>query len=702
MGYDLYVRADRQHLGTASVAEVAALCGRLGLCRHADEAWSLDRDGSFMSVYLATVRTGAAGSDALDGDGIVFNELQCHPKPLDARAAEVVYALAEALGWEIWDPQWGTWWREPGPSPDGLGFRFAADQPDQPDRQITTRAKANWVGWATSLAALPGGSWAVGYGGQFVTSATGVHVRDGLDFDSVVGYPQVRPPVAASVDGRLLAAAETDRDSVRVLDIVDGDLRAGAAWPVWDVFAWLPDWPEALLALTRHTGRRDPAATGPIADLESGPFNRLVVVDTAGQRVHALQPDELVGDEPDLGGDLVVSGDGEAALLATQWALHCFSLSTGRLQWRRRGIPYDTHWHAAAASVCGRLVAVGGRCVRRTDPQLLQIREVATGRLLAAFSGTALGTVSTVSALAFHPSGWLAVGFANGTIRHVTPGGSIRSYRCDDQGVRTLAFSPNGAMLMAGGTWAGLRLVELLPDERRPRQGPSQVIGPAERAARIRTFDHAGIEAVYSTDPQDILVANPRGGSVAEHQVARLAALPEAESAIEPLLRRSRILATGGWIPVAALARVLRQDGRYLPTRYHDLVAELMAHASTQANLDFFAEIVAAIEPEQRDAVVLARLEPPAWDAFRLATPTVAARTLVDLISGWPRGIYTQLHKRYGAGLGRISGYSAKEFWDRAADTLVHLGAAATTLVTEAAGRKGPHQKFFAETLRRL
>jgi hypothetical protein len=228
------------------------------------------------------------------------------------------------------------------------------------------------------------------------------------------------------------------------------------------------------------------------------------------------------------------------------------------------------------------------------------------------------------------------------------------------------------------------------------------VIGSAERAARIRTFDHAGIEAVYSTDPQDILVANPRGGSVAEHQVARLAALPEAESAIEPLLRRSRILATGGWIPVAALARVLRQDGRYLPTRYHDLVAELMAHASTQANLDFFAEIVAAIEPEQRDAVVLARLEPPAWDAFRLATPTVAARTLVDLISGWPRGIYTQLHKRYGAGLGRTSGYSAKEFWDRAADTLVHLGAAATTLVTEAAGRKGPHQKFFAETLRRL
>src|SRR5690242_2818248 len=111
MGYDLFVRAERSHETRAAIANVAPVLEAAGLRRNGTQ-WLDDR----IELYLASVTMGLEGGDAVDGDGITFNEIQLHPRPFDLRALSLATSLADRLGWEIVDPQVGQHLRDRGVS----------------------------------------------------------------------------------------------------------------------------------------------------------------------------------------------------------------------------------------------------------------------------------------------------------------------------------------------------------------------------------------------------------------------------------------------------------------------------------------------------------------------------------------------------------------------------------------------------------
>jgi hypothetical protein len=117
---------------------------------------------------------------------------------------------------------------------------------------------------------------------------------------------------------------------------------------------------------------------------------------------------------------------------------------------------------------------------------VLDIRESTTGRLFAGFTGISLAG-SMARSLAFHPSGWLAIGLSRGWVAHVTPNGSIEWYKVEEPrfAVTALAFTPDGTRLLAGGESGKLFSVNLLESERRPPVS-APLVSAAERERRIR------------------------------------------------------------------------------------------------------------------------------------------------------------------------------------------------------------------------
>ncbi len=117
--------------------------------------------------------------------------------------------------------------------------------------------------------------------------------------------------------------------------------------------------------------------------------------------------------------------------------------------------------------------------------------------------------------------------------------------------------------------------------------------------------------------------------------------------------------------------------------------------------MDIMQEVRAALPSEARDGSVLGQLEPPAWERFKLASRPAAAAAMIPLIAGWPRGIFTQLKKKYPDS-GLSSGYDSKEFWTGAERALVALGVAAIEPLQLAVNSKSPHQKVFGAALQKL
>ncbi|PKK14996.1 MAG: hypothetical protein BUE48_007570 [Thermomonospora sp. CIF 1] len=123
---------------------------------------------------------------------------------------------------------------------------------------------------------------------------------------------------------------------------------------------------------------------------------------------------------------------------------------------------------ASAPGPRGRLV------VRIADNALpedvnLTVLDTATGRVVLALDTRELGSDKAPNALCFHPSGWLAVGFGDGRVAHVTMTGSSTVYRAVSRAISALAFTSDGARLLVGGSDPrGLCAVELTAAERNP------------------------------------------------------------------------------------------------------------------------------------------------------------------------------------------------------------------------------------------
>lgn len=111
MGYDIFIRGNRDHSTYAEVADITPNLLRLGFKHTTGSQWILD-DPDYTELYLSTVTEGPDGGDSIDGDPRYFNEVAMHPKPITEEAYEMADFIAAELGWEVYDPQQGE------PAPD--------------------------------------------------------------------------------------------------------------------------------------------------------------------------------------------------------------------------------------------------------------------------------------------------------------------------------------------------------------------------------------------------------------------------------------------------------------------------------------------------------------------------------------------------------------------------------------------------------
>lgn len=134
------------------------------------------------------------------------------------------------------------------------------------------------------------------------------------------------------------------------------------------------------------------------------------------------------------------------------------------------GLGHDLR--ALALSEDGRhLAAIAAGAFRRSD---LVIFDAARGRALV---GLALGEIvaesglmssrqTELTCLAWHRSGWAAVGTRAGLVACVTPDGGVTAYRGAKGAVESLAFTADHGALLVAGRGPGVRVFELSEGER--------------------------------------------------------------------------------------------------------------------------------------------------------------------------------------------------------------------------------------------
>jgi hypothetical protein len=371
--------------------------------------------------------------------------------------------LAASLGGELHDVQRDWSWRAPGP----------CDAPPPPGKGRATWTATNRVpGPANGLGVAPDGTVVVAYDPpRGVKGPPTLQVRSGEDLDAVRSeHPGLGAPVAVDRTGTWFAAGERSKPhrhdvnfpAVRTVAL-DPD-GAGLRWCLGGDFGWLPG--GGLLALTRHPFNRKTPPVGPAAaelsTLEVDRVVRAVVADPAGTVTATLAASPVLDETLYQTANLaVVAG---FAVVASCSRVVGLPVGGGPPAWYQPpiGHPHSfvSHWYAAAADPAGQLVAFGGNHWH-DDPNLL-ILETATGVVRFAVNTTAFGTRAPVRALAFHPDGWLAAGFGDGQVRHVSLSGETVAYRGIPGSLAALAFTPDGsALLVAGASTNGLRRIEL-------------------------------------------------------------------------------------------------------------------------------------------------------------------------------------------------------------------------------------------------
>jgi hypothetical protein len=409
-----------------------------------------------------------------------------HPGPMARDHSNLLTEFREAAqsGAAILEPESGWRWRDEGPVP----AEWAFDLPAVARRTTRWLATTEVPGPARGLAIAPDGTAVVAYDPpQRSTRPPTVLVRAGDGLEKVIArYDALNAPVAVSGDGRWFAASEQEW-AVNAARIERGTSvvpltgeTAATHWTVRSLFGWLPpegESPARLVALNRHPNDRSTPTSGPaagdLAALETNGAIRVVVADIAADRITALAGSREVDESQYRGANFAVAARAGVAVVAAPGHLVAVPLDGRPPSWVQPPTsirsPISISWYAAAVSACDRFVAFGGNHWH-DEPNLLVI-EAATGRMLLALNTRALGTTAPVRALAFHPARWLAVGFGDGQVRHLTLTGSVVAYRGLPGSLAALAFTPDGTGLLAAGTTdRGIRHIALTDHEQRQRR----------------------------------------------------------------------------------------------------------------------------------------------------------------------------------------------------------------------------------------
>jgi len=694
MGFDLLLQSDAENSGFCDVELAARLLPALGLRAVSSVHWVFESPSEWMELYLGQVEVGPGiGGDARPITDGRFNQASCHPKPVSPRTLALVHSFAQSLGWSIFDGQNNLFWRDALPAPMAVS-PIDVKRAEDP----TTIAKDDWTGWGAALREATGGAWWVGHQtdsgiGNFIERRSGSALtleerREGASASLALSADQTRVLTGASENEQWLA-----------LRTLGTETRPGIRYPLRPSAAWLPDWPQAFVALTRSRrylgaplAGSDHAVAQALIHLEKEQA-RLVIVDPEADQVYPLRPDELLHDGSYGISKLIVSGDGESAVVLMAEALHVFSLSTGELRWRIQSIHEHSQFRAVATSACGRWLAVGGLAPPR-NPECLRVFECHSGKLVLALSREALGhPASSVSALAFHASGWLAVGIGDGAVLLVYPDGRTREAAVLRGEVKCFAFSRDGKALLAAGTHPGVLQIPIPQEEQLAALPTLATKTTAQRQACVRSWQFADMEPVWSTRLEEIL----HHSSLSPSQKAeRLAQLENIDAILSRLAEARPKDEFETWTVLHTLALRAKARNIFLEPNYYPLVESKLNEVSEGYRLDTMSLVIDVVAPERRDALVLANLEPPAWARFGLASPDAAARVLVETIAAWPRGIYSDLKKRFHP-LEYAFGYDAKQFWQRANDALIRLGAAALPHLDGALASPCQNRKCFRQ-----
>jgi hypothetical protein len=333
-----------------------------------------------------------------------------------------------------------------------------------------------------SIVARGDGAIAVGFGSGTAASAPALQYRDGPDYNlsmQIAGYgnelevaPE-RPFMLAS--GRL---QEGDEAACHLFDATLPILLD--SYPLRTPYRWLeaPREDGAGGRFLARTPALDHETKQTIADPELvaahpeiAPFldraGVLLEIDRDAKSARPLLHEELP--QEGRAEHLCVSPDRATLYLATRTDVVAVDLRSGKALWKRQigtyGASQFVSIYALALSPDGALLATGGIAAGQQSGRALTLLDARSGEILVSMEARSIGG-SSITALAWHPRGWLAAGGSSGAIGHVTRHRRLRVYKGSPKGIRALLFVDDGAALLAGGAENGLRLYTMLDDER--------------------------------------------------------------------------------------------------------------------------------------------------------------------------------------------------------------------------------------------
>jgi len=187
----------------------------------------------------------------------------------------------------------------------------------------------------------------------------------------------------------------------------------------------------------------------------------LVELDLDDRRIHVVvesepfDPFTLLALSPDRATAYAASNNGRIAAI---------DLAARAIRWERRAPSYPAVFflHAMAIDAAGARLAVAGSG-RDIDLLVLDTASGETVRelepcLLVDRAGVTRRPSLRVEALAYHPSGWLAIATSGGAIAELRADGSLTAFRAASAGIDAIAFVDGGSALLIGGREPQLRL----------------------------------------------------------------------------------------------------------------------------------------------------------------------------------------------------------------------------------------------------
>ncbi|MDO3413017.1 hypothetical protein QWJ34_24855 [Saccharibacillus sp. CPCC 101409] len=510
MNLDAKIGRESNDANKKTPEECARLLGGIpGLERRSPRRWVYGQAECLMTIDA--LRADPGGSAKGDEEAWIdtLDTRICGDKPHTPEAlwtyTQLRLALAAAFGWRVLDYGNGERHLAADASRSGAlpALRTSAHKAAVPVQPIGRMAGSSAAAYRwkssptakseprsgyTQLAALDDDRLLHAYsGGSLASSIPGIQVRRGreLELECTEEIEGVGRRIALREDGRMLLAqgelvqghaAHIVRCGSEPLRVIDR-----TALPLSPPFAWVPGTERLIAAVPRiNTSTRD-YEMGAASAVVHG--ERLLISEQSAAGHPwlraALDPrlHHLVEADPDSRTwkplllqsqfaehfdayegarieQLQVSLDGRLLYTACGQTIGCFDRERGEFLWTAKA-GGGVHLYALSLSPCGRYLAAGGLADDREAPQSFSLLHADSGRYVYRLPVGGM-FVSAVYEIAWHPSGYLALGLANGTLIELGLDAQARHFRGLKGGIRSICY--HGDWMYVTGAEKNVRL----------------------------------------------------------------------------------------------------------------------------------------------------------------------------------------------------------------------------------------------------